>query len=406
MSVVFFGFVPGERPDLPLHSKWREASAADTFPSGAQELLLVVHLRSVAEFVAWRGEATALAVVWVPKGESEPDDFWEDFFAIIREGHPEDEESFRRYVLCPRALVAGEAVQDIPAEWFVERSGPPRESDIAKLPECFTDQHAAVLADTQGRAEVIERLRDRSSDVCRHFFPRPEAITAWLRGAESPEILAMAKRSPFFRSLIREQSEILIDANLLPPDKAADRLCTFGIDPPRLVEESEVAPSLVATAAVRFLGAATIAVRDVADRIADFAANVVADLIGQGMLVRVAVRGSGHSPVRSGGAGTTPSVQDAIIQAKNRLKDGPVILSISTFDAGVQLRFSLVGDRLEIRVLDSINAMPPRMRFLKSNMELFFIDPEQDKSGWLFRVNAEDLHRAEAAGATQLEFYY
>jgi hypothetical protein len=403
MSVLLFGFSAGERPPLPPNCEGRDVIDADPFPVGVKQLLFVVHHRHAAKFVSWRGGAPALAVLWVPQSERELDDFWEDFEAIFHGGYSEDEKSFQRCMNCPQALVAGEAVQDIPAQWFVERSGPPNESDISKLPRSFRDQQASVLADPHGRAEVIERLRDRSSDVCRHFFPRPDAITAWLGGADSPEIPVMAMRSPFFRSLIREQTEILIDAKLLEPGEAKLRLEGIGVEPPRLINESGepvLVDHFVWTTVLNDLGnAAASSARDLADQIAGFAEELVRHLVGEkGLTPMTGVRGS-EKKTRS-----TPD--DPAERAVERLRTQET-LTLSTPNTDVHLRFSLEGEELQFRVLFSDNIVrPPRMRFLKSDAELFFVDPEPCAGGFLFRINAEILKRAEAAGAIQLEIYY
>jgi hypothetical protein len=413
MTAMLFGFPPratDSLAELPPEVSWRVGSAEDLARSG-EDGLWVVHGAAVNDFRALRGDRAVAAVVWAPReGAGPPADWWEDFHALFREGNAEDARSLARCARCPAALRASEAVEEIPSDWFLGLSGPPSEAELQRLPEEFLRDHGPLLGDPDCRAEVLSRLRDRSTAVRLHLFPHPETVSDWLAGKDVPGLDKLAARSAYFRALVRGQAEVLLDAGLADEPILTARLASLGIGPLRHPEERETterAPS-ARSWTVNVSAWLETATSAAADAVAAFADAVVRALVGEvGLVLELSEsRGLGSA------AEEASPPEDASAEAAEFLRDNLYAQFRAPEDRTVLLTWT--EDGLAVRISGPGINSSPRLRFLRDSEEVLsisgqletespFLDGERTA---LVLIEPRDLAQIEAARATHLEIVF
>jgi hypothetical protein len=422
---ILYGFPPGAGgqtaaalPGVP----WRFGSDTDFGDPAAADTLWVVHADAVADFRARRGGRTLLAVVWVPRAGAEPPpDWWEDFGAVIGEGDPDGERSLVRHARCPAALRAGEAVEDVAADWFLAQAGPPSEADLERLPDWFLRDHGALLqSDPDCRAEVLSRLQCRAAALRAHLFPPAGVVSGWLAGADVPGIEQLAGRSPYFRLLVREQAEILLDAGLVDAPVLGARLASLGVDPPRPASP----PPTPSTPAPTGPGASARALRrwmlDLAEWLAALPSAVGSVTDFADALTQAAVRQAALVPELGGTRGilragepTAPTTPEQTAAAAVAFFRQNHMIRFRTADRTATLLLARTGAGLEVRVRSPGMVTPPRLLFVHDGGEVLTVPGRLEDSApsaggptGLVTIEPQHLRQVVAAGATQLEIIF
>jgi hypothetical protein len=340
----------------------------------------------VTDFREKRGNLALRAVIWQLKdGPDPPDDWWEDFHAVLHQGNEEDARFLVCCARCPAALPAIEAVNDIENNWFLALAAPPTDEDLTRLPAEFQKQHAEALQHPDGRAEVLFRVRQHFASLQLHLFPSSQEIADWFAGADVPAVARLAAVSPYFRSLVREQAELWLDANLSDLSTLRAKLKSVGVEAPR------PAPW---TAPLRGWGS-------LADSLQGFAEALVRALVG-GAVLRLQVAGTRGTPTEghSASADERPADERAVEVLRRKM-----VVDLKAADART-LKITLAGDELALRIPMPDASALPRARFLRAGTELLSLpgtieeedDPDTEPTA-LIVVRLDDLRASGVLSA-------